>query len=157
MTDVSGPEVRFYHLTRKSLEEVLPLLLTTSLDRGWRAVVRASSRERVAALDTHLWSADPAGFLPHGTDDDGHAADQPIWLTEKAENPNGAHVLFLVDGAEADGIDAFGLVCLLFDGRDSQAMQNARGDWKRLKDKGLKLTYWQQNERGGWAKAAEAG
>jgi len=153
----TGPEVRFYHLTRKTLEEVLPELLEKSLGRGWRAVVRAGSPERVASLDAHLWSADPQGFLPHGMSDDGHAADQPVWLTDKVENPNGAHVLFLVDGAGADGLDAFQLACILFDGRDAQAVQTARGDWKRLKDGGLKLTYWQQNERGGWAKAAEAG
>ena len=44
-------EVYFYHLQRQPLEAVLPTLLEKSLEKGWRAVVRATSDERLAALD----------------------------------------------------------------------------------------------------------
>ena len=39
-------EVYFYHLERRTLEEVLPTLLERSLERGWRAAVQATSEER---------------------------------------------------------------------------------------------------------------
>ena len=47
-------EVLFYHLTERTLEEALPGLLEKSLERGWRVVVQAGSRERLEALDGHL-------------------------------------------------------------------------------------------------------
>ena len=43
-------EVLFYHLQRQPLEAVLPTLLVKSLERGWRAVVQATTDERLAAL-----------------------------------------------------------------------------------------------------------
>src|SRR5690606_15851170 len=57
-------EVNFYHLTRSSLEDTLPRLLTKTLQAGERAVVLLGSAERVDVLNTHLWVCDPDGFLP---------------------------------------------------------------------------------------------
>ena len=66
-------EVNFYHLTRSSLEDTLPRLLTKTMQAGERAVVLLGSVERVDALNTHLWTYDPDGFLPHGAARDGEA------------------------------------------------------------------------------------
>ena len=52
----SGTEIYFYHLERRSLEDVLPTLLERSFERGWRAAVQAASEERVEALNTLLWT-----------------------------------------------------------------------------------------------------
>ena len=35
-------EIRFYHLTERPLERVLPVMLERSLERGWRVVVRGT-------------------------------------------------------------------------------------------------------------------
>ena len=90
----------FYHLEHQPLERVLPSLVERTLERGWRAVVQAGSEERVEALDTLLWTYREDSFLPHGTRRDGNVAAQPIYLTSNEDNPNGAGVRFLVDGAE---------------------------------------------------------
>ena len=92
-------EILFYHLKGQTPEQVLPALLAKSLERGWRVVVQASSDERVEALDAHLWTWRDDAFLPHGTWRDAEAAEHPIVLTVNDENPNGATVRFLVDGA----------------------------------------------------------
>ena len=92
-------EILFYQLKGQTPEQVLPPLLQKSLERGWRVVVQASSDERVEALDAHLWTWRDDAFLPHGTWRDAEAAEQPIVLTVNEENPNGATVRFLVDGA----------------------------------------------------------
>ncbi|WP_029007097.1 DNA polymerase III subunit chi [Azospirillum halopraeferens] len=147
-------EVRFYHLQRQSLEQALPKILEKVLERGWRAVVLAGSPERVDALNQHLWTYDPASFLPHGSARDGFAPDQPVWLTAEDENPNDATVLVQVDGVSSDRLASFDLVCDLFDGNDPDAVAAARGRWRRCKDGGHALTYWQQSERGGWEKKA---
>jgi len=149
-------EIRFYHLERMPLEQALPKMLEMCLSRDWRAVVMAGSEERVSALSDHLWTYDDRSFLPHGDNSDGHADNQPVWLTAEDENPNGASVLFLTDGAASEAISGFDLVCRLFDGRDDEAVAAARTSWKLEKEAGHQLTYWQQTGQG-WEKKAETG
>ncbi|MCG8360711.1 MAG: DNA polymerase III subunit chi [Kiloniellales bacterium] len=145
-------DVRFYHLTRSSLEGALPVMLEKTLERGQRAVVLAGSAERVEALNAHLWTYRDHSFLPHGSAKDGQAADQPIWLTDRDENPNGAEVLFLTDGAQSESLASYAVCALLFDGSNDGALAAARKQWKALKDGGHEVTYWQQDERGRWSK-----
>jgi DNA polymerase-3 subunit chi len=101
-----------------------------------------------------LWTYNDRVFLPHGSKADGHAALQPVWLTDSDENPNDAQVLFLSDGATSADIVGFELVCELFDGRDDAAVSAARERWRVYKEDGHDLTYWQQTERGGWEQKA---
>lgn len=147
-------EVRFYHLLRRSLEDVLPQMLEMTLERGWRAVVMAGSPERVEVLNQHLWTYRKESFLPHGTASEGDPELQPVWLTDRDENPNRATVLFLTDGARTGLADRYERICDLFDGNDPAAVADARRRWKDWKDAGHELSYWQQTERGGWEKKA---
>ena len=100
-------EVWFYHLERTGLDQVLPELLEKTLQRGWRAQVRARSAERIEHLDGWLWSYRDDSFLPHGLAEEPQAARQPVLLTTAADNPNEAHALFLVDGAEPGELGGF--------------------------------------------------
>ena len=150
-------EIRFYHLTARTFEQTLPVLLDRTLQRGWRAVVCVGSEERAESLAGHLWTYSKEGFLPHGTRRDGFAEEQPVWITDQAENPNQAQVLFLGDGAESDGEGAFATVCDLFDGNDPEAVQAARGRWKRFRDAGHTLVYYQQDEAGAWSEKQRVG
>ncbi len=145
-------EVRFYHLTRATLETALPRMLEKTLERGQRAVVRASSQERVEALTAWLWTYRDRSFLPHGSAKDGDGELQPVWLTDQDERPNGAQVLFLTDGAVSGRLDDYALCAVLFDGNDEAALAAAREQWRGLKDSGHDLTYWQQDEEGRWEK-----
>jgi DNA polymerase-3 subunit chi len=125
-----------------------------TLERGWRAVVQAGSEERVEALDTLLWTYREESFLPHGTRRDGNPAAQPVFLTTGEENPNGAQVRFLVDGAEAGELAGYARVVYLFDGRDAAAVARAREQWKSARQSGGEVTYWQQSPEGRWEKKA---
>ncbi len=113
-------------------------------------MVRSPVPDRIQALNRHLWTYREESFLAHGTDSEGHAADQPIWLTFEDENPNGAVILFLIDGADTDAGRQYDLVCLLFNGNDAEELNKARSQWQRYKDDGFTLSYWQQSEAGGW-------
>jgi DNA polymerase-3 subunit chi len=146
-------DIRFYHLQRSTVEETLPSLLEKALKQDMRAVV-VGSAERLKALDTYLWTYRPDSFLPHGPATGPHAADQPVCLSSTQSNPNNAKALFLIDGVELEGKDGFEICCDLFDGADPQSLDAARLRWKKLKDEGHTLTYWQQTERGGWEKRA---
>lgn len=143
-------EIRFYHLQSKRLEQALPEIVSKALEKKFRVLVKAGSRERVEALDGALWTHDPASFLPHGYIKDGTEKDQPVFLTDADENPNGADVLVLTDGAAANDIEKYKLCLEIFDGNDEQAVATARGRWKQYKDAGHTTVYFQQDDAGKW-------
>ncbi len=145
-------ELWFYHLERSELEQALPPLLEKCLQRGWRALVRGGAPERLEHLDVTLWTYRDDSFLPHARE--GDPQRQPVWLTGGPGNPNGAQVLFLIDGAQADDIAGFERACLLFDGRDADALESARSRWKQAKDSGVAASYWRESASGKWEKQA---
>ncbi|MGY2048996.1 DNA polymerase III subunit chi [Methylobacterium sp. JK268] len=148
-------EILFYHLQRQPLESVLPNLLEKSLERGWRVVVQAASEERLAALDDQLWTFSEESFLPHGTDREPDSGTQPVVLTLRETNPNGASIRFLVEGAPLpEDADAYARICILFDGTDQEALLHAREQWRHAKEAGHGVAYWQQDENGRWQKKA---
>lgn len=154
MGEGSATEVYFYHLERGRLDDVLPTLLERSLKRGWRAAVQAASDERVQALDTLLWTYGNESFLPHGTARDGRASAQPIYLTAGDDNPNAAHVRFLVDGAALADASPYVRVAYVFDGRDQDAVAHAREAWREAKARGHAVSYFQQDAKGRWLEQA---
>ena len=148
-------EILFYHLQHQPPERVLPTLLEKSIERGWRVVVQAASEERVAALDAHLWTFRDDSFLPHGTAREPDAREQPIVLTLEDDNPNGATVRFLLDGAGVPSdAAAYQRIVLLFDGEDPDALAAARARWSEAKAAGFDVTYWQPDEHGRWQRKA---
>ncbi len=148
-------EILFYHLQRQPLEKVLPNLLEKSLDRGWQVAVQAVSEERLQALDDGLWTYTEESFLPHGTDREPDPANQPVILTVREANPNGASIRFLVEGAALpEDAATYARICVLFDGNDSEALLHAREQWKSAKALGHAIAYWQQDENGRWARKA---
>ncbi len=148
--------VGFYHLTHTALDRALPRLVERAYAAGHRILVMAGSEERVAHLDALLWTFDPAAWLPHGTRRDGDAGAQPIFLTERDENPNRADMLVLLDGVSASGVEGYARCALLFDGNDAQAVARARERWSEWRAAGFALTYHQQTETGGWEEKANA-
>jgi DNA polymerase III subunit chi len=147
-------EVLFYQLDRVPLERVLPDLLERCLERNWRAVVQVGSDERCTALDAHLWTYREDAFLPHGSAGEGTRASaahlHPVWLTTGDDNPNGAEVRFLTDGAAVTDLSDYRRVVMLFDGNDADVVERARETWTAAKAAGHEATYWQQDERGKW-------
>jgi DNA polymerase-3 subunit chi len=109
----------------------------------------AGSAERVEQLNAALWTYDDASFLPHGSARDGAPERQPIWLTTEDENPNGASLAVLVDGARVADPAAFQRLLDVFDGGEG-SVAAARERWRQAKAAGHELTYWQQTENGGW-------
>ena len=149
-------EIGFYHLHTVALEKALPRLLEKTLAEGRRAVVMAASAERVEALNQALWTFGRDSWLPHGAEKDGFAEDQPIWLTERDENPNGASFLFLTDGSVTDRAGDYQRVFEIFDGNDPGALEAARERWRSYVGSGHALTYWRQTGAGAWEKKDEA-
>ena len=147
-------EVWFYHLERAALEQVLPELLEKTLSRGWRALVRCGSTDRLEHLDSWLWAYREDSFLPHGPDHESTASRQPILLTTGPDNLNNAQALFLVDDVEAGDRAHYERCILIFDGRDEAALAGARKRWVGFKAAGYQVAYWRQGESRGWERQA---
>ncbi|MEM9146889.1 MAG: DNA polymerase III subunit chi [Pseudomonadota bacterium] len=154
------PEVRFYHLVRQTLESVLPVMLTRTLERGGRAVVQGPEAERLEALDRLLWIFDEASFLPHARAGvaPGEPGDHPIWLTTGEERPNAPNTLFLIDGAPVDPatLGQIETTAILFDGNDAAATEAARQAWRMVTSAGLRAVYWAEDPAKGWVRQAES-
>lgn len=152
-------EVWFYHLEQATVEQTLPKLLEKTLAAGQRALVLTRSEARAEDLARHLWSYAPDSWLPHGTTADGNPAQQPVWITNQAQNLNEAGFLFLLDAQDWSAQaptpkTGFSRVLDLFDGTDPDAVQAARDRWRADKAAGLTLSYWQQSPDGVWTKKA---
>ncbi|KIC44571.1 DNA polymerase III subunit chi [Ruegeria sp. ANG-S4] len=149
--------VYFYHLTRQPLEHTLPVLLDKAQQAGWRVAVRGTDPAQLDWLNEKLWLSSEEGFLPHGRAGGPHDADQPILLTTGAEAANDPACVMAVDGAsvDPDEVAAMERVCILFDGNNEAAVQNARGQWKTLTEAGCAAQYWSE-ESGRWQKKAES-
>lgn len=147
--------VDFYHLQSSPLERALPQLLERVLKSGERAVVMAASEDRVDALASMLWTFNPSSWLPHGTSKDGFPDKQPVYLTDKEENPNGARFLVLTDGMSSSNMAAYDRCLDIFDGNHEESVIGARQRWSAAKAAGHELHYWQQTETG-WAEKASS-
>jgi DNA polymerase III subunit chi len=145
-------ELRFYHLTRTSLEQALPKLLEKTLARGKRAVVLTRDSGESEALVDSLWRYEAGSFLPHGSEQDNHADQQPIWITDKEQNSNHSSYLFVTAARFPDFGRDFELVAILFqEGRDGE-VDAARGLWRQLRESSqARLSYWYQEASGAWA------
>ena len=150
-------DVYFYHLTRRPLDAVLPMLLERALQAGWRIDVRGTDAARMAWLDERLWLGPEEGFLPHGLAGGAHDQLQPVLLTSECQDLAGRDCVMSVDGAVLTSEEVAGVTraCILFDGTDGEAVQRARGQWKELTGAGCKAQYWSE-ESGRWEKKAEA-
>ena len=143
-------EISFYHLTLSNIESALPKLLERVIASGKRALVRVESEVRVGKINSILWTYDQSSFLPHGTIKEGQAESQPIWITEKYENPNESDVLVVLDGNETPDLDDFERCLEVFNGADDVAVDLARARWRYYTDSGYTITYWQQSSKGSW-------
>ncbi len=147
MTDIG-----FYHLTKTPLERALPKLLEKILSAKKRAVVKVGSQARVESLNSLLWNTGRGSFIPHGSQQDGRASEQPIWLSVEDENPNGAQFLLLADNVESSQIESYERCLDIFNGNDADSVEAARKRWKLYTAHGYEVTYWKQSPEGKWTK-----
>jgi DNA polymerase-3 subunit chi len=145
-------DIQFYHLTSAPLERVLPKLLEKALQGGFKALVLMESEARVESMNTALWTYDPASFLPHGSAADGHAAEQPIYLTASEGNPNHANLLVVTDGSELELDGQCRRLLDIFDGNDEQMVAKALARRNKYQAEGHAVSYIRQNPAGGWEK-----
>lgn len=147
----------FYHLTRTPADRMVPTLIGKCQAQGWRIELRGTDAARMAALDEQLWQGD--GFMAHGLAGGPHDARQPVLLTvadgEAPAAANDPACVITLDGAAVQAAECGALerVCILFDGNDERAVEQARGQWRALAAAGVAAEYWSEGS-GKWEKKA---
>jgi DNA polymerase III subunit chi len=145
----------FYHLEKTTLEAAIAPLLEKCMQNDWACLVRAQNPQTLIELDKNLWASRPDSWLPHAIENDNcEASEQPILLTQELENNNFAQAIFIVENAPLGDIEGVERAFYFIDGNDNEAVKAARIEFKRAKEEGLDLSYWQQNESGKWEKKA---
>jgi len=149
----------FYHLTEQPLEATLPVLIAKARAAGWAVEVRGTDARMMDRLDDQLWSGPDDMFVPHGRAGGPHDALQPVLLcTVDEAAANAPACIMAVGGAGITPAECAMLerACILFDGQDPEAVQQARDQWRDLTGAGVAAQYWAQ-EGGRWTKKAESG
>lgn len=143
----------FYHLEHASIEAVLPQLLEKTRSKGWTALVKMSDA-RLPDMDKYLWTYRDDSFLPHGRDDEPMSDQNPIRLSSTAATSETAECVFLLDQSELELSESAERCIIIIEGQKADSVSFERARWKRLKDLGSVMSYWQQNDRGEWQKKA---
>jgi DNA polymerase-3 subunit chi len=145
-------DISFYQLSTFPLDKALPKLLEKVYASGARALILTASEAAAVELGNLLWSYREDSFLPHGTSQDKFPAEQPLYITSGNENPAAAAIVIGTQGAEPVSLDGIERYLDMFDGNDDAQLTLARARWKKYKNEGHAMTYWQQNSKGGWDK-----
>ena len=142
-------EVSFYRTGPRQAGVAAREILLVRLTKGRRTVVRLPEEDSLRRFDNWLWTYGEGSFLPHGTEADGYAERQPIYLTCKAGVPNEADLLLLLDGAEApvEEIGALPAVAVVF---DREQAGPARKLWNACSAADLNPVLWERDDAGRW-------
>ena len=146
MTDIS-----FYQLTTTPREKTIPRLLEKAYEQGKRAVVLCDSEEALKNYNSSLWTYAQSAFLPHGYL--GDPQDQPIWLSQTADNVNGASVLVITTGQEVPNLSDYERCVDIFDGNIPDELEAANKRRETYKAAGHTVNFWQQTPQGAWVAA----
>ena len=151
-------QVSFYQLMLTPIEKVAPRIVDKIYASHLRAVIWVENDERLAQLNTSLWTYSTLAFLPHGCriDSEETKDQQPIWLSTTLENPNNASVCVvtneqLVRDPESLGFDR---IVDIFDATAAEDREGTMPFPERLNfyaAQNAVITQWQQTKEG-WQK-----
>ena len=142
MSEGGVTEVYFYHLERRTLEDVLPTLLERSLERGWRAAVQAASEERVEALDTLLWTYREESFLAarHGARRSrGGSSNLPHRPATTIPTARRSASWSTARRSTMPRLTPASSICST--GATTSAVARARAEWQKAKTQGFSVSY----------------
>ena len=150
-------EVYFYRVSDDTSLGTLRTILSRSRKAGWRVLIRGNSESQLAYLDDELWKGPDGSFLPHAIAGGEFDREQPILLATDDQVPNSAEMLLLVGNSrlEPSELSKFKRASVLISSADDHEIGDARALWKRLKDAGVPLRYWQEVD-GSWKQRATA-
>ena len=146
-------EIRFYHLLHSTAYEAMPRLLQKVSDMGMTGSVLVNSHI-IKKMSDALWQGGRStNFIPNDTGD--KDSDTPFVITDKYSVDALRSTVFAVDVLPDEIANNLDLVCYMFNGHDSEVLNNARALWKIVsKNDANTVAYYQQGDKGNWQKKA---
>lgn len=148
------PVVRFYQLGATPREQALARILAKAWERHLRCCVVASDPAHAGYLDDFLWSHPAAGiFLPHGLENTPQARLQPVLIATAPVEVNGATVAVMACERLLENPERFDMVVEFVESARPDALRTSRERYRRYRELGCTMEYWEQGE-GGWSRKA---
>jgi len=143
-------EINIYHVLEGNLVSSVIRLLEKVYSSGKRCVFYSPIDERVKTIDKTLWTFSTNAFVPHGDRTVGFPEQQPIYLTDRIENPNNADALVIMDTFEYENFSGnFEKIMFVFE--DTAQINVAEELYRDLKKSDKNVNYWKQS-KSGWEK-----
>ena len=147
-------QTNFYHIQNTDLNSTVLKLSLKAIQNNINGIIFSKDENKISIIDDYLWNSGRNNFIPHGTEKDGFPEDQPIFLTSKEIIPNDANLIMNIDGSDIDEdyLSNFEKYFVIFNGNNESELNSARSLWKKYKDYGFELSYWQEAAGGKWQK-----
>ncbi len=101
-------------------------------------LVRVQDENQAVTLDRFMWTWDKGSFLPHACNNGSvDCLEEPIVITAKESNPNGASVLIMGQPCSRDFIKRFELAIDFAEVYDQELAEHARKRFRSYRDDGF--------------------
>jgi len=131
-------EIRFAKLERQEKAKLLCQLTETYFTQRVRVLISVQDDNQAVALDRFLWTWDKGTFLPHsfynGSVD---CLEEPIVISVRENNPNGASVLIMGQACSLEFIRQFDLAIDFAEVYDKQLADQARERFRNYRNAGF--------------------
>jgi DNA polymerase-3 subunit chi len=130
-------QVRFAKLEQQQKADLLCKLAEEFFSAGMRVLVRVQDDNQAVALDRFMWSCEKGTFLPHafynGSVD---CLEEPIVITVREGNPNGATVLIMGQPCSLEFIGHFEIVIDFAEVYDKKLAEQSRERFRSYRAQG---------------------
>ena len=131
-------QVKFARLEQPQKADLLCRLAEEYFSAGKRVLVRVQDDNQAVSLDRFMWTWDKGAFLPHafynGSVD---CLEEPIVITVREGNPNGATVLIMGQPCTREFIGRFELVVDFAEIFDKQLAELSRKRFRSYREYGF--------------------
>jgi DNA polymerase-3 subunit chi len=142
-------EVYFYHSAKFPVEKTIAKLVEKIYGLKQNIVIFCQDHNLVTIIDDLLWSYSTKTFLAHATFSDPMPEKQPIYITDKEEIPNNSTIMIALGHSIPSFYNKFEKYITIF-GNSDEDLFAARARYKELKNKGVAIKYFKQNDQGAW-------
>jgi DNA polymerase III subunit chi len=131
-------KVEFVRLEKKEKAKHLCLLAEEYFGGGRRVLITVSDENQAITLDRFMWTWKKGAFLPHTCDNGAvDCLDDPVVITTREGNPNGARVLILGQPCSVEFLSQFEQVIDFAELYDPELRDAARARFAQYREAGF--------------------
>lgn len=130
--------VKFAKLERQEKIRFLCQLTEEQYATGGKVLIRVQDDNQAISLDRFMWTWDKGAFLPHAFNNGSvDCLEEPIVITVRENNPNGASILLMGEPCSLDYIRKFELVIDFAETYDKHLAELSRERFRQYRSHGF--------------------